>query len=163
VLSVVQKVMLLSEVDIFSEVPTEELAFLARVVEEQRYASGETIYGELDLSDAMYLVVEGTACLGKDGREVALVEPGQTFGTWALFDDEPRVLSATARSDVLVLRLDQGDFIELIADNVLITRGVLKALAVRLRKLLSRFGGAEGGPHRRAMAGLDGGPPRGEP
>jgi CRP-like cAMP-binding protein len=142
-LSVVQRVMLLSEVDVFSEVPTEELSFLARIVEEKSYGAGKAIYGMHDPSDAMYLVVEGEVRLDRDGREVATVGPAQAFGTWALFDDEPRVLGATAYSDVLVLQIDKDDFLELLADNVLITRGVLKALAVRVKRLLSRFNEGE--------------------
>ena len=151
-LSVVEKVMFLQHVDVFSEVPTEELAFLAGIVEEKSFAKGATIYGETDPSDSMYLVVKGKVRFHRDGKEVATAGVNEAFGTWALFDDEPRMLAATAVEDTHTLRIDKEAFIDLLADNVQITRGVLKAITGRLRRLLARFGGGgtEGGPMSRS-------------
>ena len=118
---------------------------LAGIVEEKRYAESEVIFKERDPSDSMFLVVEGKVRMHKDGREVMTMGPPQAFGTWALFDEEPRVLGAVAQTEVLVLRIDKEAFIDLLADNVLITKGVLKALTVRLKRLLTRLGG-DGGP-----------------
>jgi len=140
-LTVVEKVMLLQNVDVFSEVPTEELAFLANIVEEKRFGEGEQIFAAHDPSDSMYLVIEGKVRLHRDGNEVATIGVNEAFGTWALFDDEPRVLAANATIDSRLLRIDKEAFIDLLADNVQITRGVLKAIVGRLRKLLARFGG----------------------
>lgn len=143
-LTVVEKVMFLQNVDVFSEVPTEELAFLARIVEEKTFRAGETIYREVDAADSMYVVVTGKVRIHRDGREVATAGESEAFGTWALFSDEPRLLAATAELDTDVLRIDKEAFIDLLADNVQITRGVLKAIVGRLRKLLARFGGGPG-------------------
>jgi len=140
-LTVVEKVIFLQNVDVFSEVATEELALVAAIVEERRAAVGEVVYKEKDPSDSMYFVVTGKVRLDRDGKEVTSVGPNETFGTWALFDDEPRVTAATVAEDAHLLRIDKDAFIELLADNVQITRGVLKAIVHRLRKLLARFGG----------------------
>jgi CRP-like cAMP-binding protein len=143
-LTVVEKVMFLQNVDVFSEVPTEELAFLARIMEEKTFGAGETIYREVDAADSMYVIVKGKVRIHRDGREVATAGESEAFGTWALFSDEPRLLAATAELETHVLRIDKEAFIDLLADNVQITRGVLKAIVGRLRKLLARFGGAPG-------------------
>jgi CRP-like cAMP-binding protein len=140
-LTVVEKVMLLQNVDVFSEVPTEELAVLARIVEEKSFRAGETIYREVDAADSMYVIVKGKVRIHRDGREVATAAESEAFGTWALFSDEPRLLAATAELDTYALRIEKDAFIDLLADNVQITRGVLKAIVGRLRKLLSSFGG----------------------
>ena len=60
----------------------------------------------------------------------------------ALFDDEPRVSAATALEPARLLRLHKEDFIDLLADNVGITQGVLKALVSRVRGLIGRVGGS---------------------
>jgi CRP-like cAMP-binding protein len=143
-LTVVEKVMFLQNVDVFSEVPTEELAFLARIMEEKTFGAGVTIYREVDAADSMYVIVKGKVRIHRDGREVATAGESEAFGTWALFSDEPRLLAATAELETHVLRIDKEAFIDLLADNVQITRGVLKAIVGRLRKLLARFGGAPG-------------------
>ena len=134
-LTVVDKVIFLQAVDVFSEVATEELAVLAAIVEERRAASGAVVYRENDPSDSMYFVVSGKVRLDRDGREVTTVGANETFGTWALFDDEPRVTDATALEESRVLRIDKEEFIDVLADNVQITQGVLKAMVRRLRAL----------------------------
>jgi CRP/FNR family transcriptional regulator, cyclic AMP receptor protein len=145
VLTVVEKVILLRGVDIFSEVPTSDLSLLAAVAEEVTVSADQPIYAEKDPSDSMYVVIEGGVRLHRDGRVVHLAGPNEAFGTWALFDDEPRVTSASASADGRLLRIDKEAFVDLLADNVQITQGVLKAVVGRLRRILARMG-EETGP-----------------
>ena len=139
-LTVVEKVIFLQDVDVFSEVPTEQLAYLAAIAEEETFIQDEVIYREQDHADAMYLVVEGRVRLHRNELEIAIYGPGDAFGTWALFDDEPRVSAATPLEQTQLLRLNKEDFIDLLADNVDITQGVLKALVKRVRGLIGRIG-----------------------
>jgi len=141
-LTVVEKVILLQEVDIFSEVPTQQLAYLAPILVEESHAENEQIYQTRDYADSMYIVVEGRVRLHREELEITTVGPGDPFGTWALFDDEPRVSAATALEPARILRLNKEDFIDLLADNVGITQGVLKALVSRVRGLIGRVGGS---------------------
>ena len=139
-MTTIEKVIALQDVDIFSQVSTEELAYLAAIATEHRYTAGAVIYNEKDAADSMYLVVDGRVRLHKEELDITESGPGQAFGTWALFDEEPRVSAATALDEVMVLRLDKDDFIDLLADNVEITQGVLKALVSRVRGLIGRVG-----------------------
>ncbi len=141
-LTVVEKVILLQEVDIFSEVPTQQLAYLAAILVEESRAVGEQIYRAHDYADSMYIVVEGRVRLHREEFEITITAPGDPFGTWALFDDEPRVSAATVLESARLLRLNKEDFIDLLADNVGITQGVLKALVSRVRGLIGRVGGS---------------------
>ncbi|MBI2504665.1 MAG: cyclic nucleotide-binding domain-containing protein [Candidatus Latescibacteria bacterium] len=137
-LTTVEKVMLLREVDIFSQVSTEQLAYLAAILEEQHCPAGEVVYQQQDPADAMYLVASGQVRVHREQLEITVAGPGEAFGTWALFDEEPRLSAATAVEDALLLRLDKEDFIDLLADNVEITQGVLKALVKRVRGLIGQ-------------------------
>jgi CRP-like cAMP-binding protein len=94
-----------------------------------------------DASDGMYLVLEGEIRLHRGETEVTVAKSGDAFGTWSLFDDEHRVVSATARLESRLLKIDKDDFIELLADHVELTQAVLKSIVRRLRGLLSRVGG----------------------
>ena len=62
----------------------------------------------------------------------------QTFGTWALFDHEPRVLTATATEDSRLLRIDRNEFSDLLSDDVRIAQGIIRTVARRLRGLAGR-------------------------
>lgn len=55
----------------------------------------------------------------------------------ALFDDEPRVATATTLEGTRVLRVDKEDFIDLLADYVAITQSILKTMVKRLRRLMT--------------------------
>ena len=55
----VEKVILLQQVDVFTEVPTEQLAHLAVIAEEVEAKSEQAIYAQGDPSDALYVVIQG--------------------------------------------------------------------------------------------------------
>ncbi len=137
-LTVIEKVITLQNVDVFLEIPTEQLAYIAAIAEEVTYMKDETVYKAEDHADAMYFVIDGSVRLHLDGKEVTVAGVEDTFGTWALFDEEPRVVNATAAEDSTLLRIDREDFYDLLADNVQITQGIFKTLVKRMRKLISR-------------------------
>ena len=135
-LTIVEKVIFLQNVDIFAEVQTEQLAYLASIAEEETCLKGDIVYREEDPSDALYLILSGKVRLHRENREIAVAGSRNAFGTWALFDEEPRVVTATAVEDSRLMRIYREDFIDLLADNVQVTQGVLKAITRRLRSLM---------------------------
>ena len=137
-LTVIEKVMALQNVDVFSEVSTEQLSHLAMIAAEVTFSEGDVIFRESDPSDSMFLVLDGAVRLHRGELEVTVAHENDVFGTWALFDDEPRVVTATTVEPATVLRIEKDDFIDLLADHVQITQGVLKGMVQRLRSLVGR-------------------------
>ena len=138
-LTIIEKVIFLQNVDVFGEVPSEDLAYLAAITEEVHYAAGEEIFRENSPSDALFLVLEGSVTLNRDGKQITQAGAKEAFGTWALFDQAPRVVTATAVSDSHLLRIDREDFYDLLSDHVEITQGVFKTVVKRMRGLMERF------------------------
>jgi len=134
-LTTIEKVIILQEVDIFQHLSTENLAHLATIAEEVEFPKDATIFKQGGIADSMYMVLSGKVLLDQDGREVMIASENDAFGTWALFDDEPRVVNATTLEHSHLLRIDEEDFLDLLSDNVRITQGVLKSLVTRVRKL----------------------------
>src|SRR5262249_19304296 len=58
-ISTVEKVLFLKSIDLFRALPSEELAQIAEIAEEQPLAQGDQVFGEGEPGDALYLVVEG--------------------------------------------------------------------------------------------------------
>lgn len=139
-LTVVEKVIFLQDVDVFSEISTEQMAYLAAIVEEISFPENTDIYQEQDPPDAIYLVLNGKVRLHRNGTDIAAIGPQEAFGTWALFDDEPRVATATTLDDTRLLKVSRDEFIDLLSDHVQITQGVLRALTKRLRGLIGEPG-----------------------
>ncbi len=138
-LTAVEKVLFLQDVDIFEFTSTEDLAHIAAITDEVEIKANETIFKEGEFPDSMYIVSEGKVSLSRAGQEVMVAEHKDVFGTWALFDDEPRVATATTLEDTRLLRIDKEEFIDLLADHVAITQSVLKTMVKRLRKLMTRI------------------------
>lgn len=139
-LTVIEKAIFLQNVEVFADVPAEQLSYLAAIVEEVSFRKGETIYRAHEASDSMYIVLEGRVRLHRDNMEIGVVEKKGALGAWALLDDEPRVVTAEALEDTHFLRIDQDDFIDLLSDHVEITQGVLMTLTKRLHGLAGRVG-----------------------
>ena len=140
-LTVIEKVIFLQNVDAFSEVSTEHMAYLAAIAEEQSIPKDGVIYKEEDSADGMYLVLDGRIRLQRRGVEISTVGSQEAFGTWSLFDEEPRVVTATTLEETRLLRIGREDFIDLLSDHVHITQGILKAMAKRLRSLIEGSAG----------------------
>ena len=139
-LTVIEKVIFLQNVDVFEAIPTEQLSFLAAIAEEEAFDAGEAIFKMEEPADALYVVLEGKVRLHRGEEEITVAGESEPFGTWALFDAQPRVITATVIEDAKVLRIDREDFLELLSDHVQITEQVLKTIVGRLRGLLDTIG-----------------------
>ncbi len=137
-LSPIEKVLLLQNVEVFAEVPTDQLAALAAIAREMSVLTGDAVYREDDSPDALYLVLEGHVLLHQGDREVTTAAKSTTFGTWALFDNEPRVMTATATEDTKLLRIDRSEFNDLLSDDVRIAKGIIRTVTRKLRELAGR-------------------------
>jgi CRP-like cAMP-binding protein len=138
-LTIIEKALFLQDIDIFKHTLTEDLAHIAEITKEIEYKPDDTIFNEGEISDAMYMVIEGQVRLTRGGQEVMIVEDKDVFGTWALFDDEPRVTTAITLGETRLLRIDKEDFVDLLADHVRITQSILKTVVKRLRNLMERL------------------------
>jgi CRP-like cAMP-binding protein len=136
-LTPIDKVLCLQSVDVFKHATTEMLAFIVSIAIDVDAAKDHAIFAEGDVSDAMYVVVDGRIRLDKEGKEVMTVAAGQSFGTWALFDDQPRVMTATALEDVHLLKIRSGDFYDLLSDHDEITPVMFKAVIERVNRLIA--------------------------
>ena len=140
-MTVVERVLLLADLDVFTGVRTEDLAQVAASAREDEFVAGELIYEAGDRPDGLHVVVAGSVELVGGGREL-LAEAGTAFGAWGLFDRQPRGLTARALSAVRLLSIEREAFLDVVADNGHLARDLLEALAVRVRLMSSRAGEA---------------------
>ena len=138
--TVVEKVLLLQNVDLLSAARSEDLALLASISEEVLYPSGALIFEEGQPADGLYVIIRGRVALSKDGREIVNLGETEALGAWTLFEEEARVMSARAMEETLLLRVDREDFYDLLLDYPELGQSILKALVKRLRGLITRAG-----------------------
>jgi CRP-like cAMP-binding protein len=137
VLTPVERVLILKGADLLKELGPRHLLDLAEVAREVEISKGETLYGEDDPADALYMVVEGRVRLSTGDRTTSEVGPGEAFGTWALVDDSRRGHRAECIEDGLALALQREDFYDRAAGDLTLLQEVLRVLAKRLRSIVS--------------------------
>ena len=135
-LTAVERVLILKGADLLSDVGPRRLVALANVAREVEIFAGDTIYGEEDLADALYTLVEGRVRLSTGERTMSEVGPGESFGTWSLVDDSARGHRAECIENGLALALHRDEFYDVAAGDLTVLQEVVRALAKRLRALV---------------------------
>jgi len=133
----VERVLILKGADLLREVGPRRLLKLAEVAREVEFSKDDTIYREEDAADALYMVVQGRVRLSAGDQAIAEVGPGEAFGTWALVDDAERGQKAECIEDGLALAVHRDEFYDVAAGDLTLLQEVVRALARRLRALVS--------------------------
>jgi CRP-like cAMP-binding protein len=136
-LTTLERAIRLQKVDLFAELETDLLALVASIAGQIEVAQGETLFQENSSLEALYVVLSGRIEMSRNGQSMFTVGPDETIGNWALFDDQPSVVTATAAESSWLLRIEREDFFDLLADHSEITRNLFQALFKRVRSLLT--------------------------
>ena len=136
-MTTVEKVLTLKQIDLLETAGPRHLLALADLVREVDMSAGQTIYGESDLADAIYVVHQGRVRLLAGAKELSTVGPGEAFGTWALVDDSERGQRAECAEDGLLVALGREDFYDFAASDPTVLQGIIRVLARRLVTLVA--------------------------
>lgn len=104
----------------------------------KNYSAGDIIFKEGNHSNFYYQLVNGKVRwvnINDEGKEFlqVIIERGECFGEFPLFDDQPFAATAIADSDSLVLILHKVSFHNLLKDHIDIHMSFTKLLTKRLR------------------------------
>ncbi|MDP6356445.1 MAG: cyclic nucleotide-binding domain-containing protein [Planctomycetota bacterium] len=134
-LSTIEKVLFLKSVDFFNKIPSEDLALIAQIAEEEEFFEDDYIITQGETGSDMYIIVEGEVrVLIGEGTEVARLGEKQCVGEMSLLDAEPRSASVVAANDVKVLKIGQESFYDILYERTEIVQGVISLLIRRLRE-----------------------------
>lgn len=135
-MATVERVFFLKTVPMFSALSAEALRPVAEVLEEVSKPDGSLIFSQGDVSDRLYLIVEGKVRVQRNNREIATLVRGASFGEMALLDNEPRSATLIAQGDCEFFCLDHQTFMEVLDEYPEVARGVMMVLSRRLRHTL---------------------------
>lgn len=132
------RILLLKNSGIFSEVKTENLLAVAQVLEEEYYVQGDRIFDIDDRGDRMYMLQKGKIGIStvkdiKSDNFIAELGEGECFGEMNLLDDMPRSATAHVLKDAQVLSLEKDKLRNLISKYPDLSMGIMKSLSIRLR------------------------------
>jgi HEAT repeat protein len=136
-MSLMDRVLALQRVPMFSELDPEDLDLIARVAMEIRHASDESIYIEGEVGIEMMVIIEGSAIVSRvrDGirEEVANYGAGEHVGELALLRGGPRSADVRSGEDGLHgLVINKVDLMSILERRPSVAMGMLGTLASRL-------------------------------
>ncbi len=123
----------LNSVPLFSRCTASDLRIVARHAERMSVEEGRLLCRQGDQGDALFVILDGTAVVERNGREVARLGPGDYFGELSLLDPGPRAASVTVTSDADLAVLGVRMFRVLLRDVPTISAKLLADMAARLR------------------------------
>lgn len=137
-ISTVEKVLFLKSIDLFSQIPGEDLARVALIASEVDFDPTETLMSEGELGDSMYLILEGKVEVKKGNLEITTLGPKECVGEMAILDSEPRSATVRAVAPTRALKVEREDFYEILNERIDIARGIIMVLCRRLRATTGR-------------------------
>ncbi len=128
-------------VDLFRDLSKAQLKRLALASKEVSHPPGKVVAAEGLGALAMHFILEGTATVSKDGRELRTLGPGDYFGEISMIDGRPRSATVTAVEPMTALAVPHQNFEALVDDDPGFARHLLKTLCARLREAEARSAG----------------------
>jgi CRP/FNR family cyclic AMP-dependent transcriptional regulator len=136
---------MLKGLDIFSDLDSSALIALGRLFKERIYNQKETIFKEDSIGNSMMIIASGEVRVSQkpdaenDSEEaLVILKKGDVFGEMALLDDLPRSATTIAHTNVIVLEISRGDFLNYIKNDsengVKILLKLSRILSSRLRE-----------------------------
>ena len=127
----------LKKVDLFAELPDEDLLAICGTAIEMTLADGELLFAEGDRGDKAYIIKEGQLEITKQtgGREVLLAVRGEgdVIGEIALLEEAPRMASVRARVPTALISIRKGMLDNLLATSPSAARAMLQTVLERWR------------------------------
>jgi CRP/FNR family transcriptional regulator, cyclic AMP receptor protein len=123
----------LAQIPLFSNLSSRQLRKLQRGVTEHRYETDTTIVREGGRTTTLFVVLDGTAKVVRDGRTISRRKPGEYFGEISLIDGRPRAASVIAETPVQCLVLEQQALRKVLMSEPAASWALLQSLAARLR------------------------------
>jgi CRP/FNR family transcriptional regulator, cyclic AMP receptor protein len=134
---------LLSHVELFHGLESEQVAALSELIEVQEFSNGDVIFRQGSEGDQMYVIANGQVEIrihdrDKQGYAAVYLGSGQVFGEMALIDDGPRSATVIAVEDgTQVYGFPKQTFNELCKRNTaigyILMRNLAQDLSFKLR------------------------------
>ena len=131
----VERVIALKNVELFHDIPGEVLADIAVLLEEETFEDGQYIVNEGDIGKELYMIIKGEVNVVVGGNKVAVMKAGAGFGEMALIDSQPRSADIIANGTVLALKMESEDFLEILKQRDEVALGIIRVLNQRIRDL----------------------------
>ncbi len=137
------KIWYLQRINLFKEIPADDMEELARVTRMELAKKKETIFLPGESSQQVYLLKTGRVKISRiseEGREltIALLGPGEIFGELEILEGSARDTIAETMEDSQLCVIQKEQFLSLIRKRPELSFRLTKLIGLRLRRIESR-------------------------
>ena len=137
--SILERILLLRDIPIFTDLSTEDLELVASIAREEWYPQNTAISRQGEEGNVMFVIVEGGLHVIRttNGSDQVLAQrgPGDFVGEMAVIESAPRLATLLTQSDVRVLAIDGETFKGILRERPDVSFAVLRNLSRRLREM----------------------------
>jgi CRP-like cAMP-binding protein len=130
---------IISKIPLFTGLPQEQMAAVARITVQRSYRKGQPIFSEDDSADGFYVPAKGRVKVFKlsaEGKEQILhiIQPGEPFGEVAMFIGTKFPAYAEALEESLTFFFPRQAFMDLLVKDPSLSMNMLAILSKRLKQ-----------------------------
>jgi CRP-like cAMP-binding protein len=125
----------LQRMPLFRGVSGRELRDVSSRFDDATYLAGHGILTEGMQGPEFFIILDGTASVLIDGREVATLGPGDFFGEVAALDGGPRTASVRADTQLRCITLPVNGFRQFLLDHPVVAINLLPEIVRRFRNV----------------------------
>jgi CRP-like cAMP-binding protein len=122
----------LAQVRLFSACNKKELGLIGRASDEIQVPAGKVLCEQGKPGFEFYLILDGEATVKRNGKKIASLGPGGSFGELALLTRLPRNATVEAATPMELLVLGQREFSGLLDEVPGMAHKLLSSMAQRL-------------------------------
>jgi CRP/FNR family transcriptional regulator, cyclic AMP receptor protein len=124
---------LLSGCPLFGGVSPGDLAAISERAIEVDFPVDHVIARQGEIGTGLFVIIEGTVRVVRDGEELARLGAGDFFGEMSVIDGLPRVAQVVTTEPTRCLALASWEFERVVLDHPSIGLAILRGLSARLR------------------------------
>jgi CRP-like cAMP-binding protein len=133
----------LKQQSLFSDIDSEGLEKLSKIVKKLSLKKGEQLFKEKDDTSGVFLLHSGKVEISRvtaDGwrQTLTVVTPGDFFGELSILEKRRHVASAVAVEDAELFLIPRGEFERLMEEDLKLACYILKKIALEMSKKLRR-------------------------
>lgn len=132
---IIDKVMALKAVNIFSNLPEHILAEIAEIIDIEEHTEGETIIYKGDIGNSMYLIRKGKVKVHDGDKIFARLNENDIVGELSLLAPVPRTANVTATENLVLFKIEREYFMDLLYEEPELMHGIMEVLVNRIMHL----------------------------
>ena len=141
-LLIVERILILKSVMMFSAVPEEYLSDLAMRCAELHLGEGERFIEEGQYGTSLYVIVSGQVRVHRRGQTITYRGPREVIGELTVLDPHPRSATVEATEPTHILEVAGEDLENLMSESVEVLRAVVRMLSRQVRANTERIANA---------------------